>query len=139
MALSTSAADALRQVDLFSGLSKKSLDRLASRIQTVHHAAGKELASEGKGGVAFHMLQSGTAEVLVGSSVVRMLGPGDYFGELSLIDHKPRSATVRTTSEVTAWVLVAWDFAPLLDEPEVAKALLVAMCERLRSAEARRA
>lgn len=137
MASSSSAADALRQVDLFAGLSKKSLERLASKIQAVHHAAGKELASEGKGGVAFHLLQSGSAEVLVGGDVVRTLGPGDYFGELSLIDHKPRSATVRTTSEVTGWVLVAWDFAPLLDEPEVSKALLLAMCERLRSAEAR--
>lgn len=131
-------AEALRSVDLFAGLSKKSIDKVARRVQTVEHAADKELATEGKEGIAFQLLRSGTAEVLVGGNVVRTLGVGDYFGDLSLIDRKPRSATVRTTSEVTAYAIVAWDFTPLLDEePELTKALLLAMCDRLRSAEAR--
>ena len=73
-----------------------------------------------------------------GQRVVRTLSPGDSFGELSLIDRKPRSATVRTTSDVTSYVLVAWEFTPLLDsEPEVTKALLMEVCARLRAAEAR--
>ena len=138
MADSKDVAAALRSVDLFAGLGKRSIDKVVRRVQTVQHAADKEIATEGKDGVAFHLIQSGSAEVVVGGSVVRTLGPGDHFGELSLIDRKPRSATVRTTSDMTTYSLVAWDFTPLLDEePEMTKALLLAMCERLRSAESR--
>ncbi len=135
--MATSAADALAQVDLFAGLSKRSLEKIAQRMKTVQHEQGKEIAVEGQGGIAFHMVQSGSADVIVGGDVVRTLREGDYFGELSLIDGKPRSATVRATSDMTTHTLVAWDFSPVLDEPDVAKALLLAMCARLRSAEAR--
>ena len=134
----TDVADALRAVDLFAGLGRKSVDKVVRRVQHVDHAAGKEISTAGKGGIAFHLIRSGTADVVVGGTVVRTLGPGDYFGELSLIDRKPRSATVRTTSPMSTYTIVAWDFTPLLDdEPELTKALLLATCERLRSAEAR--
>src|SRR5688500_12525538 len=138
MATKSNAADALREVDLFRRLSRRSLEKVADRVKTVQHPAGKDLAQQGEGGVAFHLLVSGTADVLVDGRVVRTLGPGDYFGELSLIDGGPRSATVRTTSDVVAHTIVAWQFTPLLDdEPEISKALLLTMCERLRSAESR--
>ena len=137
MADNTDVADALRAVDLFAGLGNKSIEKIVRRVQKVEHAAGREISTEGKGGIAFHLIRSGTADVLVGGTVVRTLGPGDYFGELSLIDRKPRSATVRTTSAMSTYTIVAWDFTPLLDEPEMTKALLLATCERLRAAEAR--
>ncbi len=130
--------DLLRSVDLFAGLSKKSLDKIGRRVHRVDHAAGKEIAVQGQTGVGFHLVAAGSAEVLVGGDVVRTLGPGDYFGELSLIDGKPRSATVRAATDLTTYALVACDFAPLLDEePEVTKALLLAMCARLRAAQER--
>lgn len=137
MADNPDVADALRAVDLFAGLGNRSIEKIARCVQRVEHPAGKEISTEGQGGVAFHLIRSGAAEVLVRGSVVRTLGPGDYFGELSLIDRKPRSATVRATSAMSTYTIVAWDFTPLLDEPEVTKALLLATCERLRSAEAR--
>jgi CRP/FNR family transcriptional regulator, cyclic AMP receptor protein len=138
MAKDPHVTDTLGSVDLFSRLSKKALEKVARQVKTVQHAAGKDIAVQGQTGVGFHLVASGTAEVLVGGSVVRTLGPGEYFGELSLIDGKPRSASVRAVSDVTTYTLVAWEFAPLLDsEPEVSKALLLAMCERLRSAESR--
>ena len=138
MARTSDPVEALRAVDLFAQLSSRSLEKVAKRLKGVEHPAGKDIAVDGQEGAAFHLLRSGSAEVVVGGQVVRTLGPGDYFGDLSLIDRKPRSATVRTTSEVTTYALVAWDFTPLLDsEPEITKALLLVMCERLRSAEAR--
>ncbi len=71
-------------------------------------------------------------------TVVRTLGAGDCFGEISLVDRTPRSATVRTTSPVSTLAPSAWSFAPLPEaEPEVARALLLVMRERLRAAEAR--
>ena len=133
-----SAADSLRSVDLFAGLSRRALDKVAGRARTVEHAEGKPLATEGQDGIGFHLLTSGTAEVSLHGEVVRTLRPGDYFGEISLIDGEPRSATVTTTSPATTLSLASWDFRPLLDEePEVTKALLLVMCARLRAAEAR--
>jgi CRP/FNR family cyclic AMP-dependent transcriptional regulator len=114
------------------------LDKVAAKTRTVEHASGKEIASQGQSGLGFHLLISGTADVLVNGTVARHMEAGDYFGEISLIDGKPRSATVVTTSPATTLSLAAWDFTPLLDEePELTKALLLATCKRLRDAEAR--
>jgi CRP-like cAMP-binding protein len=139
MADRSSVVAALAQVDLFSGLSRRALERIARDVKALDHPIGKDIATTGEDGVAFHLVRSGSAEVLVGDRPVRTLGPGDCFGELALIDGRPRSATVRTTSPTSTYTLVAWTFTPLLDEPEIAKGLLLAMCERLRAAESRAA
>lgn len=131
------AVDDLRAVDLFAHLSDRALQRLAQKTKPVLHAAGKEVSVEGGGAVSFHVIRSGRAEVEVGGDVVRTLGPGDYFGELSLLDGQPRSATVRALEETTTLAMVAWDFSPLLDDVEVCKALLVALAGRLRESEQR--
>ncbi len=127
---------ALSSTDLFSSLSKRNLERIAKEANVVAHAAGKEITEEGGRGVGFHLITSGTASVKVGSTSRPDLGPGDYFGEISLIDGKPRSATVTAVSDLTTVSLVSWSFTPILDEePEVARALLQVMCKRLRAAE----
>ncbi len=72
----------------------------------------------------------------VGGHARANLGPGDYFGEISLIDGKPRSASVAAETELRTIFLARWNFAVLLDdEPEVTKNLLLAVCARLRLAE----
>jgi CRP-like cAMP-binding protein len=127
---------ALSDTDLFSSLSKRNLERIASQATVVQHAAGKEITEEGGRGIGFHLITSGTASVSVGSSSRPDLGPGDYFGKISLIDGKPRSATVTSVSDLSTVSLVSWAFTPILDEePEVSKALLQVMCKRLRAAE----
>ena len=118
--MAASAAQSLRNVDLFVGLSRRALDKVAAKTRTVDHASGKEIATQGQSAIGFHLLLSGTADVLVNGTVARSMGAGDYFGEISLIDGKPRSATIVTTSPVTTLSLVTWDFTPLLDEePEL--------------------
>jgi CRP-like cAMP-binding protein len=136
MAADPSAADALAATDLFGALKKRALDKVASATRVVHHEAGKELTTEGEGGIGLHLITDGTASVSVRGADRGTLGPGQYFGEISLIDGKPRSATVTAQTPLTTLALTAWQFGPLLDEePEMAKALLLVLCERLRASE----
>ena len=127
---------ALRTTDLFSSLSKRALDRVASQATMVRHDPGKEITEEGGGGIGFHLITDGTASVTVHGVRRADLGPGEYFGEISLIDGKPRSATVTAETPLTTVSLVSWVFTPILDEePEVSKSILKVMCERLRTNE----
>ena len=67
------------------------------------------------------------------AGVVNTMGPGDYFGEMSLIDGKPRSASVVAKGDLRTLAIPAWNFGRLLDEnPDIMKALLVAMSDRIR-------
>lgn len=128
--------DGLQRTDLFAGLSRRALKKVAVTARIVDHPAGQEITSEGESGICFHLVTAGRASVVVGASSRRDLGPGDYFGEISLIDRQPRSATVTAVSDLTTVAIPAWSFSPiLLEEPEVARSLLQVMCARLRAAE----
>lgn len=135
---SRTSEEMLTGLDLFSGLSKRQAKHLVARAREVTHLAGKKVANEGGGGVGFHLILSGRATVTRGSRVIRTLGAGDYFGEISMIDGKPRSATVTIDEDVHALAIDHGVFATLLDEqPGFARAMLVGLCSRLREAEAR--
>jgi CRP/FNR family transcriptional regulator, cyclic AMP receptor protein len=136
MAADPAVVDALRKTDLFSPLSKRALARVAAQANLVHHEPGKEITEEGGGGVGFHLITEGTVSVTVRGTRRASLGPGEYFGEISLIDGRPRSATVTAETPLTTVSLVSWIFNPILDEePEVSKSILKVMCARLRALE----
>ncbi|HEX6148752.1 Crp/Fnr family transcriptional regulator [Nocardioides sp.] len=129
--------EVLRDTDLFAEVGNRGLKTIARHAKVVEHAAGAEIAQEGGGAAGFHVIVEGTASVNVHDRERPELGPGDYFGEIALIDGKPRSATIVATSPLTTVALVSWDFRPILnDEPGVALGLLKVMCARLRAAEA---
>jgi CRP/FNR family transcriptional regulator, cyclic AMP receptor protein len=128
--------DMLRSTDLFSSLSRRTLNKVAAQVQVTSHPAGKQITEQGGGGVGFHLITAGRATVTVGGQERATLGPGDYFGEIALIDGKPRSASVTADEDLSTLFLASWIFKPLLnDEPELAVALLHVMCARLRAAE----
>lgn len=136
MAADPDVVQALQQTDLFSGVGKKALQSIASQARVVDHAAGKEITEEGGGAAGFHLIRSGTASVSVHGTERPSLGPGDYFGEISLIDGLPRSATVTALEPLQTISLASWSFLPIIDDqPEIAKSLLKVMCARLRAAE----
>jgi CRP/FNR family transcriptional regulator, cyclic AMP receptor protein len=138
MAADTATVKALRATDLFSSLSRRSLATVAGSAKVLHHPAGQELMTEGGIGVGFHLILEGTVSIVVGGRRRGRMGPGQYFGEMSMIDGGPRSATIVTETPVTMVYLSAWHFRPILkSEPEVARALLLVMCARLRAAEKR--
>jgi CRP-like cAMP-binding protein len=131
------AADALSNVDLFAGLGRELLGEVAERARVVTHEGGKQFGDQGEGTPGFHLILEGSVTLTVNRGVIRKLGPGQYFGAISLIDGKPRPATITTDTDVSTLSLTSSALAPLLDkEPTLTKALLLAMCERLRAAEA---
>lgn len=136
--MSTALEDALAAVDIFAGLSRRQIKKLVEAGKEVRSSSEKVIAAEGLGALAFHIILEGTAEVTRAGNSLRELGPGDYFGEISMIDGKPRSATVSATSEMTTFVIPHGQFADLVQrDAELASALLVTLCGRLREAEAR--
>jgi CRP-like cAMP-binding protein len=133
-----SPQEVLAEVHLFSGLSNRQLTRLTKLAREVTHDPGKSIADEGHGAAAFHVVLDGRGEVLVHGEHRRNIGPGDYFGEISLIDGLPRSATVQVGNDAPMRTLAIFrtDFNQLLeDDPTFARALLVTLCTRLRAAE----
>lgn len=130
--------EGLAKVDLFSGLSRRDLGRIARSGREVDHKPGKEVVTQGRGGVGFHLVLEGSADLEIGGRRRKRLEAGDYFGEISLIDGKPRTATVRAGGDgLRTFAVTAWDFQALLKEqPQVARALLVTLCARIRDAEA---
>jgi CRP-like cAMP-binding protein len=128
----TKLAD-LSRLWLFSSLSKKELATLGRRADEVRVPAGKVLTVEGQPGHEFFMILDGTATVNRNGRDITTLGAGQYFGELSLLDRGPRSATVTAATDMNLLVLGQREFSGVLDEvPGLAHKLLAAMAERLR-------
>ena len=127
----------LKHVPLFHGLSEKELKSLANNFTERTFSEGQELTHEGSGGVGFFVLESGEARVTVDGQERRTLGPGDYFGEIALIDGGTRSATITATSDGRSYGLTPWQFRPLVEEnASIAWPLLEAMARRTREIEA---
>lgn len=125
----------LAKVPLFSDCSQRDLQLIAKVIKDVDHPAGTVVAREGEPGVGLFIITEGTAEVTIGGKKKIMLGPGDFFGEIALLDGGPRTATVTAVSDVKLLGLTEWVFRGLMMEhPPIAIKTLQAMADRLRRA-----
>jgi len=128
----------LRGVNLFSGLDERELENLADEFNERRFQAGDKIALEGEGGLMFFIVESGEATVDVQGSEVARLGPGDAFGEIALIDRRPRTATVTAVTDLRTFGLPVFVFRPYIEaRPQVAWKLLEAMADRLAAAESR--
>lgn len=125
----------LQAVPLFEGLSKKDLSEIYSSCKVGHFEPGRDVVVEGKGGIGFHLVLEGKAAIRHGNKTVATLGPGDYFGEISMIDGGERTATVTAETDLSTLSLSTWDFKPLLEKPSIAKALLLKLAARIRQLE----
>jgi CRP-like cAMP-binding protein len=128
----------LRNVPLFSGLDDSELESLAEEFNERRFMAGDKIALEGEGGLMFFVVDSGEASVAVHGEEVGRLGPGASFGEIALIDRRPRTATVTAVSDLRTFGLPVFVFRPFVEaRPQVAWKLLEAMADRLAEAESR--
>ncbi|HEX8098950.1 MAG TPA: cyclic nucleotide-binding domain-containing protein [Actinomycetota bacterium] len=131
---SSETAELLGKVPIFSELSRKDLERIAGAAKEVTHRSGSTLAREGESGVGFFLIVNGTANVDVGGTRRKQLSAGDFFGEISLLDGGPRTATVVAESDVTTIGLTQWDFKSFIEQnPSIASKMLKVMATRLRA------
>jgi CRP-like cAMP-binding protein len=130
--------DLLRTVPLFSGLDDSELESLADEFNERRFSAGDTIALEGEGGLMFFVVDEGEAAVEVHGEEVATLGPGAHFGEIALIDRRPRTATVTARTDLKTYGLPVFVFRPFVEaRPAVAWKLLEAMADRLADAESR--
>jgi len=129
--------ETLGRVPLFSGVKTKDLKKLGKRMQERGFSEGDTITMEGETGLGFFVIEEGNATVSRNGRIVRSLGPGDFFGEIALIDKGPRSATVVASTDMRCRGMTAWEFKPFVEEhPDVAWGLMETVVERLRAAEA---
>ena len=126
----------LKPEGLFEGMTPAELKKLAREMREVRHPAGAEMVIRGKEGVGFMVILEGQAEVTTSDGRHRTLRPGDYFGEMALLDHQGRSADISAKTDLVAAAVTEWGFKAFLTEnPEVAYRLLQTLSRRLREAE----
>jgi len=131
------AAAALASIDLFRGLSPRDLAQVADMAKELNFSAVHAITEQGEAGGRFYVLLDGEADVVIGDNVVNTLKAGEYFGEISLIDGEPRTATIVARSPLRTLSLSSWNFRPLLKEhPSIAETVLLVLCRRLRETEA---
>jgi cAMP-dependent protein kinase regulator len=123
------------EIPLFARCTKRSLATIARHVETVTVEPGKTIVREGAAGDAFFVLLEGEAAIETAGTPTGTLEPGSYFGELALLSGAPRSATVRSTTEVTVGVLGARMFRTLVREyADLAEQLLAGLAGELRDA-----
>jgi CRP/FNR family cyclic AMP-dependent transcriptional regulator len=128
------AADLLQRVPIFAGLDRKELERIAASMKQRTFQAGDNVTTEGAGGVGFFVIEDGEAKVTIGGEERRRLGPGDYFGEVALLNESARTATIVAETDLRCYGLTSWEFRPLVEtHGSIAWKLLQAMSKTYQS------
>ena len=128
----------VRGVPLFADLDRRELQGVATSMKERTFNPGQTIATEGQTGIGFFVIAEGTAKVSQGDEERATLGPGDYFGEIALIDDGLRTASVTADSQLKVYGLTSWEFRPLVESnASIAWKLLKTMAVRLREAEGR--
>ena len=126
----------LKRVALFSACTDKELALITSTTTELRFTAGQVLAREGERGHEFMVIVDGKARVDIGGHEIAMLAPGEFFGEIALLDGGPRTATVTAETDVVAEVIGEREFrSVVMSAPHLARNLLVGLARRLRDAD----
>jgi CRP-like cAMP-binding protein len=128
----TQKISALKTIPIFSDLSSKHLQKLAALTTKLSVAAGRTLAKQGDIGREAMIIKSGEASVISNGVEIADLGPGDFFGEMSLITDLPRNADVEAKTDMVVLVMSSSEFSSVLEtEPMLATKILKTVVERL--------
>jgi len=123
----------LSRAPIFSSLTDRQLRSLAKTVKVIAYPANSRVVKQGEPGIGMYLLLTGAAEVRQGSRTLAQLGPGQFFGEMTLFDEQPRSADVIAVQPSECAVLSRWEFWGFAKgEPEVLQGILKEMARRLR-------
>jgi protein phosphatase len=126
--------DLLQRIPIFSGFDRRRMERLGMLADEVMVPAGKVLMRQGDSGSDMMVLVRGSVSVARDGARINTLGPGDFFGEIALVDGGPRTATVSAEEPSTLLVITHRDFHSMMDEfPEVAGQVMNALANRVRT------
>jgi len=126
-------AATLARVPLFQGISNESMARLAAVTGELDFEEGQFIVLQGQVGTGLYLIVDGEATVLRGSDELAVLGPGDFFGELSVIDQMPRNASVQATKPCRTLALASWDLLDLIEsDPKLSLNLIKGLAARIR-------
>jgi Pyruvate phosphate dikinase, AMP/ATP-binding domain/Cyclic nucleotide-binding domain len=128
--------EVVRSVRLFADLDRDEVVQIARLFKERRFPKGETVIKEGSGGAAFYVIESGEVTVTIGGDPRATLGPGDYFGEIALIDEGARIATVTASDELVCYGLTLWELRPLVEANGVIGwKLLQTLAKDLREAE----
>lgn len=133
MAVKTDPTESLRRVPLFAGLDKRELESLARLVKEQRYDAGANIVKAGAGGHGLYIIKEGRVSVVRDGHTVATFGPGQFFGEIAVIDSGPRTADVRADTETVCLTLISWEIKPLLmDYAGITYKMLQEVVRRLR-------
>lgn len=128
----------LARVPIFANCTPSEIQAIVAVAQESDFQAGQIIVTQGTPGQAFYLILSGRVEIIRDNQSLGAFGPGDFFGEMSLLDQAPRSATIRALEPTVCLMLSSWDFKALLEQhPTIAVKLLEILSRRLRVADER--
>jgi CRP/FNR family transcriptional regulator, cyclic AMP receptor protein len=132
--------DMLKNVPIFSELSKRDLNRVGKLMVSRPVKAGEVIIKEGDQAAGFFIISTGKVEVVHDhhgqAEKLADLGPGDFFGEMALFEGFPRNATIRATEDTECLAMTRWDFtAEMKNHPEIAVGMVTVLVRRLRDVE----
>ncbi len=123
----------LARVPLFTQCTSSEIEAISAVAQTNAFRQGQIIVTQGTPGTAFYLILTGRVEIVRDGTSLGALGKGDFFGEMSLLDSAPRSATIRALEATSCLMLSSWDFKALLERhPSIAIKLLEVLSRRLR-------
>lgn len=128
----------LARVPIFANCTPSEIQAIVAVAQESDFQTGQIIVTQGTPGQAFYLILSGRVEIIRDNQSLGAFGPGDFFGEMSLLDQAPRSATIRALEPTVCLMLSSWDFKALLEQhPTIAVKLLEILSRRLRVADER--
>lgn len=134
MAVKTDPTESLRRVPLFAGLDRKELELLARLAKEHRYEPGATIVRSGASGHGLYIIKEGNVAVVRDGQRVASMGPGQFFGEISVLDGGPRTAEVRAETNTVCLTLISWEIKPLLmDNAAITYKMLLEMAKRLRS------
>ena len=125
-------ADRILGQPLFASLSREDAEEFVRYCEVRHVEPGRPVFTQGGLAAAFFVIESGEAEAVADGESLRQMGPGDWFGEIGIVEHSPRTATVSATTPLTVIALTAFEFRRLeAEQPDIAATIRRTMQERL--------